>query len=413
MLNKLSPRERMLAIIVGALVVVFALFFVASYFYNTYNTQNALLLSLDAEKKEMELNKDRAKLASERRHKYELFSLGSDPEEAKTAYNSWLTKAIQEYGLKAGPITKVGPTERKYNEKTLGYESRFSVKATGDLKQLTKFLHHFHTSQILHRITSLSIQPEDGAEKDKAANKNQLVLNFSIELLSLPGSKAKEEIGVDESLLTRASLEEYTSVILPRNMFGLPNNPPRFLTKDKQQEEIGKRVSIDLRASDPDDDKVTFELLETSVKDAKIEGDRLTIPVQEKLGQLSFKVRASDDHPDTKYADLDLTLAIVDPPPPPKKVEKVVPPPFDPSVRTRISSIVGVEGELHVWINIKPTGERLDLVKGDEFKVGPHKGLVIDVFPGAALLEIDGDLGYFKAGDEFLNPRAVPTGLVD
>ena len=54
----------------------------------------------------------------------------------------------------------------------------YTIRAKGDLRQLTRFLFDFHSAGHLHQIRWLSIKPREGSEK--------LDLVFTIEALSLP-----------------------------------------------------------------------------------------------------------------------------------------------------------------------------------------------------------------------------------
>ena len=403
----MTPRERTLAIIVGALVLVLVLAVGSYSILGSYRTQKNLVTALESSIGDVESNRRRARMASNRHLEYKELSLEADASVARTQYNDWLLKTTREHGLKNVSINKQGPFDKKFAQTVVARELRFIVKAEADLKQLTEFLFHFHSADVLHRIADLNLQPETKGGRDDEKN-NNIIATLTIEALALPEGPEERKIKSDYTKrLLDDELEQYTSTILPRNLFGLPNNPPRWLTKSRQEEYAGDRISISLRASDPDEDDVDLELIESEVEGVKLSGSRLSIPSLD-VGEYKFKLRALDDHPDQKSTDLEIMLAVVErPKPKPKEVEPPKPA-FDPSVRTEISSIVRDRtGVRQVWINIKPTGERLRLTVDEEFEVGPHKGKVVAINSKYAILEVDGEQGMFKPGDNFTEPRPV------
>jgi len=420
-MNNLSARQRIYGLLILGTVGVFVLFYAFMSYTTAYNKSRGRLNSLTADLDEIERNKQEAQRASERQREYRKLSLHSNPDAAKTLYNDWLLKTAADAGFENVNVSKQGPTDKTFQNRVIAYESRFVVKAECDLKELTDFLYQFHTADALHRIVEVNFQPElfstrTRDDKSKNVDKNNIVLTITIEMISLPDGEIRQQIvSSNNQRLLQDALKDYTAVILPRNIFGFPNNPPRFLTKSSQEAEAGERVSISLRASDEDEDAISFEILQSDVADAKLtsasDGARFTCSALE-VGEYHFKFIVKDDHPDSKSAELEMTLHVVEPPPPPKVAEKKPEPKFDPSSRTVITGIVrDRSGEEQVWIHIKPTGQRLKLASGEEFEVGPHQARVVEILRGAVVLEIDGIQGIYRAGDTFNEPREILTRL--
>jgi hypothetical protein len=116
-----------------------------------------------------------------------------------------------------------------------------------------------------------------------------------------------------------------------------------------------------------------------------------------------LKLASADDYKKT-FGDRNLVSAYTPPRPPTPPGDHHEPPPkpkFDESEFAMFSGVVSSGKGMQAWIIVRPTGETLHLIAGDEVKVGSLEGKVVSVEP-RALVYSTGDKKFRVALGESL-----------
>jgi len=212
----LNKREKNLALVTGALVVLVVGYFLFSGLTGPLKTRRAerdnLREKVRTQHQQVKLmEKAVAKLADWRRR-----SLPSDPQIAKELYQNWLLELVEDVvGLQAAKVMagEGRPLVGVY------HRLPFTVSGRGNLGQLTELLYEFYSAGHLHLIRGMSIKPMRGSR--------DLELSITVEALSLTDADRQDELAdVPSSRLAGAELAYYES-IGNRNLFA-PYEPPRL-----------------------------------------------------------------------------------------------------------------------------------------------------------------------------------------
>ncbi len=140
-------------------------------------------------------------------------SLPSDPEVARSLYQAWLLKAVDDVGLSDTSIDSGSPATKRGKYQSLA----FSVRGRGTLAQLTELLYKFYNAGHLHQLGSLGIMPVPGSD--------ELDISLSVEALALFGADRNDRLcSLRSNKLASDSLDDY-QVIVDRNLFSIGGAP--------------------------------------------------------------------------------------------------------------------------------------------------------------------------------------------
>ena len=331
MFENMTQREKVLGTIVLSSLVIGVLWIGFMTWRSSYNTLSQRNEALQDQLDDFDVLQIKAKRAMDRKEQYRNFSLNSNPDVGRTEYDAWLFETAKSYGcenikpsrsLNSIPlIFKERQPNGQMTSRTIGNTSSFTLNFTSDLSQLTEFLHHFFAADVMHRISSMTIDPEIEVRKESDQTSeeiNRLKVNLEIDAISLTDAADNKEFIVEKNRAERlafASLEQYKQKILARNIFGFPNNAPRFTSDEEIEATIGEDISFTIRASDEDENDLEYELVSTNIPGAKLRKSSgnaaFTAPAIEKLGEFEAIVKVKDDHPDSKSAEMEMLIAIV------------------------------------------------------------------------------------------------------
>jgi len=210
----LNKRERILAIVVAALLVVVVGWQVFAAIADPLGQLRAQQLNLanDLERKTRE--KEALEQAKERLEEWQRRSLPSDTELARELYRGWLSvlagKSFSSgFNLDRPVVTPRGDFYNKLH---------FVVHAQGTLDQLARFLHGFYSAGHLHMVYSLLVEP---VEKS-----GEMKFTITVEALILPGADRRKELTKEPgNRLASADVDAYKA-IAERNLFA-PYAPPK------------------------------------------------------------------------------------------------------------------------------------------------------------------------------------------
>lgn len=138
-------------------------------------------------------------------------SLPTKTELAASVYRDWLFKMLKQHGLTRPQVDSGQPVPLKNIYRRIS----FSVRGSGTLPQVTRFLHAFYETGFLHKIRSMTLTPNSLGRVD---------MSVSIEALSLTSGASDSELGSGSSKrLAFGSFDDYQS-ITRRNLFGSGGN---------------------------------------------------------------------------------------------------------------------------------------------------------------------------------------------
>ena len=195
--------------------------------------------------------------------------------------------------------------------------------------------------------------------------------------------------------------EKDYQAILRRNIFGPANSEP-ILNASNKTCTTGKPYSTSFTAKDANkNDLLTFELIEKSIEEAKIDQIserrvRFEMPDVEP-GKYSFKIKISDNGFPSKSSIEEFTVTVKEKR---KPTEKVAERKEDPEVDyIRLVKVTGItpdrDGKWRVWVSFGHSGENRRMTVGETFELGKKKYEVVSIDQDRATFA--GDKKTFRA----------------
>ncbi|MCR4412266.1 MAG: hypothetical protein NUV77_07555 [Thermoguttaceae bacterium] len=221
----LQKREKVLAIVVGVLLVVVAGRMVLRVVLSPLATRQAEVQALEAKAAKKKEQVEAALVAQTKLAEYRRRALPSDPQIARTAYQNWLLELADKVKLKRRKVDSSDGRELKGIYTNLP----FTVRGEGTLEQLTQFLYEFYSAGHLHRIRRLSVKP---IEKS-----SDLELTIVVEALSLPDADRRDQLAsIPGQRLSRPDLGAYRKTIVERNLFAAYRPAPPAAPPERRVE---------------------------------------------------------------------------------------------------------------------------------------------------------------------------------
>jgi hypothetical protein len=395
----MNPREKLLAVLVGATLVLALGFAGGLRILNMFEMREGQLAALSAKVRENDNTVRRAKRANQKLVAYRKRSLPSDPDRAHTLYRQWLLKTSQEVGL-TNPIVK--PSLGRTRKGDAYAEVRFQVEAEGSLEQLTRLLHRFYSSDDLHRIQWMSVKPiKDSPHCD---------ITLHVTGLSLPQADDRLVLGnLPAPGMQDKKLDDYVAAIVSRNLFAPANQAPSFAAIKTPAGIVGQSLEIALAATDPDAGTIFSYAIDGEIPQGmSIDSRKGTIRWRPKeVGEIQLAVRVSDNGVPSLSDTKSFKVVVRDPPP--KEDPPASPPSFDDSRHAHVAAIVEVNRERQVWIDVRSKGEMLKLVVGDTVQVGSFDGVISAIGPELESAEMDTKQGTVsvRLGECLADARSV------
>ena len=140
---------------------------------------------------------------------WQIQSLPSNTEVARSSYRNWLLDLVNTAGVKSATVDSATPANRRGVYQALA----FTVRGQATLDQLTRLLFDFSAAGHLHRLQSINLKtPTASGEFDVA---------LGIEAIVVHGTKRTDRMGTARSgRLTSPNVEDY-AVISRNNIFGI------------------------------------------------------------------------------------------------------------------------------------------------------------------------------------------------
>jgi hypothetical protein len=396
----MNQRERILTIVVGALLTIIGVFWIIGKVNSTFRVRNAALEQVQNEIAGKQQFVAKARQTVKKLAEYEDMSLPSDQELARSQYQAWLSEIVDRAGL-VEPQVKVVAQSRLANGAT---QLTCSVNGLGDLRQLTTLLHEFYCVNTIHRIRRLPLRPQ--------ADSKQIKIDLRVEALILPTANKEKDFDIaPSSPLAALSSEELIDPIIQRNMFSPANNPPTIRTVSTQRVARGKPLSLSLRAEDPDKlDNLKFSLGADAPQAARVDADggRLEWTPAEN-GKYTFTVLVRDDGIPSKQAEQLIEVDVVDPSlvAGPAGTKQLA---FDDARFTYAIAMLEVSGQRQLWLQIRTSGQILKLNEGDSVRVGSIDAKIARIGQRDVELDANGERIFIRVGEPLVGANVVGEG---
>lgn len=210
----MSPRERNLAMIVGAMVALWG----ASIGWNKYQTalerNSNEQINAAQELSTAKTAALRGRRAQGKIRKWNKQSLPTDADFAKSLYQDWLRQQLTAAGLTVKSLTATTPRSQSKSYR----EYNFAVSATGQLSQLSEFLYKFYQAKHLHRISATTLTPTEAGKG--------LTISLDVDAIALPKADREDLLAEGTVEALQQPFEAFKDSIEPRNLFA-KYEPPR------------------------------------------------------------------------------------------------------------------------------------------------------------------------------------------
>ena len=378
----MNPREKLLTMVISACVALLLGYWGVSSVWGWFDARDTRIETLrrDLKKKKDELT--RVQIAAQRLAQYESQSLPREVEVAQSLYQTWLLNTATEAKLSDVNIVTLKPRANQRTYHALG----FTVAARGTLPQMVDWLYHLQSEDRLQRIDSFSLKPI----------KNSKDLTLSMGLSAIAVNSAPQATTLKPQPRSEwPSLASFQEPILNRNLFGPPNQSPRFDSAAPPTAYLGKSWEYAVKATDADSlDHVTYQLAKSSNADAKFDstsGRFRWTPASK--GEFEFEITATDDGWPARSTNKKLKVVVTDPPPPPPLVvegpKKLA---FDAAKYAVLTAVLAVNETPEAWLHNRVSGEVQKLHPGDSFTIGSINGKVLVIEGETVDFESEGKL---------------------
>lgn len=357
----MTQRERILASLVGAMLLVMFLIYLVNRLQGQFERRNDQVQQMEQDVARQQRILQQGSRAAKQLEEYAERSLPSDRALARSLYQEWLLERAVKSGFSGVNVSPV--PGRPHGD--VFYQHAFLVNGQGDLRELTQFLYQLQSVGFLHRVSRLTAKP--------VVKSKDLDLSITIDALSLNSAPADKKLDRPPSrTMTHGDMAHYVDTIVARNFFGPANKPPRFSSLNTQTGHPGQPVRVGLRASDPDGDRLTYEFASQPLPGAKLDKSSGQFEwTPEKLGEYEVAVRVTDNGLPPKSDKATFKINVVNPPPPPP-----APIAFDPAKQSVVTGITEIDGKRLLWVTVRTEGRVLQLQEGDELAVGSIRGTV-------------------------------------
>ncbi|MBM4002215.1 MAG: cadherin repeat domain-containing protein [Planctomycetes bacterium] len=384
----MNPRERLIILSVGTILVCFAGWYAFSGIFGAFESRQQRIARLQSDISKQEAKLRIAQRAQRRRRVYEEIALPGRKDRAAQQYQALLLGWMEQTGF---ANVKLTPTASGNDRITTHKQLTFNIYGQGNLEQLVRLLHLFYSRDCLHRIRQLKIQP--------VTSSKNLTINMMIDALSMPGAEDTEEIVARQSdWLKHGELTEYLKVIGDRNLFAAGNHAPKLATIGTQTAYPNRPLSFSIRATDADAlDQLTYRMEnDTKLASAKLDpktGMFQWSPVDK--GEFEFTVSVSDNGIPARSDSQVVRISVTDPPPEPVKAKPKLE--FDHAKYTKLTAVVQERDDRkasptvrhQAWLMIQPTGETVQLYLGDAFAIGSINGKIVEITTGSLTFDTD------------------------
>lgn len=361
----MNQREKLLALIAGSLIGVFALAYIGLRVTRAMSSYDARLTAARANLDNTELEIAAGLMASEELQEIASKALPWQREVARTAYQEWLVNLVTDAGLASPSVDARSVTQ---NKDVFEIHS-FEVSGTGDLRQISSLLARLHAAPVAHRVQRLSFRP--------VRDKKDITLGLTLEVLSMPTAPTRTSLPKPEVPKQSAAQQ----VVLQRNLFAPENQQPELNVQPSYVAYVGQPFNLQPAGSDPDKlDKVQFEADVSALPNARARQGTVEWTPREE-GEYSVTIAALDDGIPSRRVERQVKIRVQQPPAPapsePKKVDLTA------AKFAVVTGVTSIRGEPEAWLSLRTEGRTLKLGVGDTFKLGDVEASITAIDPQA------------------------------
>ncbi len=398
----MTPRERILAILVGGLVVLGLGQWGFSKYKTAIETRRNRYQSLQDQLVQFNEQRNQGALADRQMGEYLVRSVSSDPERARSDYQSWLFDVVKQNQIENAKLTA---SDRTSNVGDLYKQLSFTVTGQAGMPEIIGLIHQIQAKDYLHRIRGLDIKP--------ARENDSFNVNLSIDVASLNNAPVDATPPESDSWRVNPNRVAYTEPILNRNLFEPPNQPPTYAGERTLEAARGRSEAFPLAFKDADEHGLSFDLVDPP-QSVSIDPRSGTLRVQsEELTEFDVTVRVTDDGYPRRSVEETLLVKVVDPPPEEPKVMELA---YDDAKQTYLTGLVQGANDWTAWMNVRTRGKTLKLRVGDEFEIGSVRGVVESIDADHVQLKVADKLVTLSSGSALkaaVDQTAVDQTAVD
>ncbi len=396
----MTKRERYLALGVGVVVGLLALQTVVSGITSRWQAKQDLVDTAQAEMESMQRIETAGTIAERQLRQLNEKSLPTNSEILVAQYKAWLTKAALDAGV--GDI-KITPPDRPTRETAAYKEYKFSLTGTCRIDQWLDLMAEYYDADYLHRLqhVKLTLTKDPGVVK----------IVFDSHALALVGAQPDQPASGQSSGRLAKSADEYKQIILDRNPFSPPNQPPTLAGPRTFEIPRGTPWEQILKLEDPENHEVQLQF----------DGDQLPEGLQlsgktvkwtpAENGKFELALRVSDSGWPSANSVEKLTFNVVDPP----KAAEPEPEPakFDAATQAFITGLVSGRTGNEVWIHSRTEGKTHELSVGSEFEIGSVKGKIVNINLNEDTIELESGDVLWTAGMDTSLAAAFAKSKID
>ncbi|HBJ38645.1 MAG TPA: hypothetical protein DDZ51_28625 [Planctomycetaceae bacterium] len=374
----MTPRERILGIGVGSILVLAGCQYVLMQYRTAVASRQARVETLDQQILEAQERLLQGAYADRMMGEYLVRSLPSDIEKARADYTRWLYEIITMVELRDASVsfTNTLPAGDLYKR------HQFKLSGKTDQRGWLELMHLFYTKDYLHRISNLVVRP---------FREGGLFVDMTIDVIGLDAAQPDLAAPTATSPMVD-SFAAYADPILNRNFFSPPNQAPKFTTPSRLTATLGQSPGLVVKAEDPEKDNVRYAVIGTAPEGLELDSRTGEIKWNPTTpGNYPLAVEAIDSGYPAQRIEQRFEIAVVNPPPPPPPAKEPEPTPgFDDATQTVLTALVQGGGDWTAWMKVRTQGTTVKLRPGDKFEIGRLSGTVVDVNARFVTLESEG-----------------------
>jgi hypothetical protein len=213
----MNERERKLAGIIAAIVVLYGAWWLYSGYGAAMRSRNQQLSNAEQKLAEVKRAVQKGRMAAQKIGELQKRSLPADRDRAQSLYKAWLLSTAKTAGVTVNDIKLAARPTSSTAFDAVGY----AMEANGPLPAVVSMLYEFYHSPILHQITKLRLARPLGA--------TQMQVTLEVEALCLKGAEARDALPEGASnRLKLASAADYQKSLVERDLATvyMPPRPP-------------------------------------------------------------------------------------------------------------------------------------------------------------------------------------------
>jgi hypothetical protein len=204
----MNPRERVLAILLGCVIILGGLgFFGYQFVLVPWNKRSKDLDNLAKDSKTKQQRIDEIKAHQAELARWKMLSLPAEPEVSRREYAKYLNDLCSRHGVAPGftvtakPLEKAAANGPNKDKEPIFTKLTFTIAGQATMPSLVGVLEEFYKTGLLHEVKNISIQRQ--LTNTDPARANELTVNMTVEALIITGADKRAYVlpNIDRRLL--------------------------------------------------------------------------------------------------------------------------------------------------------------------------------------------------------------------